>query len=115
MFILYSVHDLEAKRFCLIVPKGKGIIAGWATLAEKLRSLEVVSSVEARNLFTPVASLCMKGCNVPTKPVKRMFADVAKLKLGRVGEAIWLQLGGREGAKQGLGCCLVGEKFQTWS
>lgn len=38
-FVLCSVIDLEAKRFCLVFPEGKGFIGGWATLAEKLRSL----------------------------------------------------------------------------
>ncbi|RVW20304.1 Transposon TX1 uncharacterized 149 kDa protein [Vitis vinifera] len=40
-FILCSVRDLEAKRFCLIFPEGKRLSGGWNTLDEKLREVGV--------------------------------------------------------------------------
>lgn len=40
-FILCSVYDVEAKRFNLIFPEGRGLPGGWSTLASKLRSLGV--------------------------------------------------------------------------
>ena len=41
-FILCSVLNIEAKRFCLVFPEGKGLLGGCATLTEKLRSLGVL-------------------------------------------------------------------------
>ena len=32
-YLLCSVRDLEAKRFCLVFPKGKGLVGGWFLLA----------------------------------------------------------------------------------
>ena len=40
-FLLCSVKDLEAKRFCLVFPKGKFLVGGWFLLAQKLRALGV--------------------------------------------------------------------------
>ena len=40
-FILCSVRDLEAKRFCLIFLEEKGLSRGWNILAEKLREVGV--------------------------------------------------------------------------
>lgn len=42
-FILCSVWDLEAKKFCLVFLEGKGFAGGWTTLAEKLGSLGIVT------------------------------------------------------------------------
>ena len=39
-FLLCSMRDLEAKRFCLVFPEGKGLVGGWFLLAQKLRPLE---------------------------------------------------------------------------
>ena len=41
---------------------------------------------------------------------KRSFVDVAKARRGRLGDVIWLQLGGRElrSREEQLGHCLVG-------
>ncbi|RVW40373.1 hypothetical protein CK203_092438 [Vitis vinifera] len=45
-YVLCSVVDVEAKRFCLVFPEGKGLIGGWAILAEKLRVLGIVTKKE---------------------------------------------------------------------
>ena len=41
---------------------------------------------------------------------KKTFVDVAKELAGRLGEALWLQVGGRglRSREEGLGWCLVG-------
>ena len=45
-FILYSIRDPKVKRFYLVFPKGRGILRGWVLLANKLRSLGVVTPFE---------------------------------------------------------------------
>ena len=47
-FVLFFVVDLETKRFCLVYPKGKGMLGGLAILVEKLRAMGVVTRVEAK-------------------------------------------------------------------
>ena len=32
-FLLCSMRDLEAKRFCIVFPEGKGLVRGWFLLA----------------------------------------------------------------------------------
>ena len=41
-YILCSIIDVESKRFCLVVPEGKGLLGGWVLFAKKLRDLGVV-------------------------------------------------------------------------
>ena len=38
-FILCLVLDVEAKKYCLVFPEGKGLVGGWFLLAKKLRAL----------------------------------------------------------------------------
>ncbi|KAL6343750.1 hypothetical protein AAG906_027520 [Vitis piasezkii] len=38
-YILCSIIVVESKRFCLVVPEGKGLLGGWVLFAEKLRDL----------------------------------------------------------------------------
>ena len=45
-FLLCSVVDSEVKKYCLVFPEGKGILGGWALLAEKLCSLGVLTRDE---------------------------------------------------------------------
>ncbi|RVW99126.1 hypothetical protein CK203_019083 [Vitis vinifera] len=91
-YILCSVIDVESKRFCLVVPEGKGLPGGWALFAEKLWDLGVVMQEE--------------------KEVgeKKLFVDVTKKPVGKQGDALWLQVGGRglRNREKGLGKCLVG-------
>ena len=37
--IRVSIRDFRLKRYCLIFPKGKGLLGGWKLLTEKLRGL----------------------------------------------------------------------------
>lgn len=109
-FVLCSVLDLESKRFCLVFPEGKGLLGRWVTLAEKLRSLGVITCDEAMTLLIPAAGRDKKSLDRPREFEKRAFLDVARASAGRVGDALWLQLGGREMWCKGyqLGLCLFG-------
>ena len=100
----------EAKRFCLVFPEGKGLLRGWATLAEKLRSLGVVTFVEAKNALVPVVGWVERSLGSMGKSEKRAFVDVARAPTRRIGDALWLQLGGRKkwSREEQLGRCLVG-------
>lgn len=109
-FVLCSVLDLESKRFCLVFPEGKGLLGRWVTLAEKLRSLGVITCDEAMTLLIPAAGRDKKSLDRPREFEKRAFLDVARASAGRVGDALWLQLGSREMWCRGdqLGLCLFG-------
>ena len=103
-FLLYSVRDLEAKRFCLIFLEGKGLSGGWNILADKLREVGVVLIGGLKN------PLSIEVLKKEKEPEPRTYADVAKSKTGRLGDKVWLELGRRvkpERLKQ-LDRCLVG-------
>ena len=74
----------EARRFTLVFLEGRGLSGGWETLANKLRSLGVGSSV------------LLGGENSSLIPVQRdsklSYADAAKAHYGRTRNAVWLQL-----------------------
>ena len=88
-FLLCSIHDLEAKRFCLIFPEGKGLSGGWNILAKKLREVGVVP---LGGLKDPLSIEVLKK-EKELEP--RTYADVAKSKTGRLGDKVWLELGRR--------------------
>ena len=48
-YVLCSVVDVEAKRFCLVFPEGKGMIGGWVILVEKLRAFGIVTQKKAKS------------------------------------------------------------------
>ncbi|WKA06293.1 hypothetical protein VitviT2T_024196 [Vitis vinifera] len=103
-FLLCSVRDLEAKRFCLVFPEGKGLTGGWNILAEKLREVGVVPTGGSKN---PVSFEALKK---EKEPKPRIYAEVANSKTGRLGDKVWLELGQRvkpERLEQ-LDHCLVG-------
>ena len=50
-YLFCSVVTEEVKRFSF---EGRGFHGGWAVLAEKLRSLGVIPSVEIRGVVSPV-------------------------------------------------------------
>ena len=87
-FLLYSVRDLEAKRFCLIFLEGKGLSGGWSILADKLREVGVVLIGGLKN------PLSIEVLKKEKEPEPRTYADVAKSKTGRLGDKVWLELGG---------------------
>ncbi|RVW40247.1 hypothetical protein CK203_078334 [Vitis vinifera] len=103
-FILCSVRDLEAKRFCLIFPEGKRLSGGWNTLAEKLREVGVAPF---RGVKDPLSLEVLKK---EKEPDQRTYADVVNLRLGRLGDKVWLEAGRRvkPGRLEQLGRCLVG-------
>ena len=103
-FLLCSVRDLEAKRFCLIFPEGKGLSGGWNILAEKLREVGVVP---IGGLKDPLSIELLKK-EKEFEP--RTYVDVAKSKTGRLGDKVWLELGRRVmlGRLEQLDRCIVG-------
>ena len=64
-YVLCSVVDVETKGFCLVFRQGKGLLEGWAILAEKLRALGVVTQAEAKSKAT--ASQAESKMKVVTK------------------------------------------------
>ncbi|RVX21574.1 hypothetical protein CK203_002339 [Vitis vinifera] len=76
-YILCSVRDLEAKRFSLVFPEGRGLIGGWVLLAEKLRSLGIHLLAE-------------------NKAVRRSRKSVAKRKPTCSGQTFQLERWGPE-------------------
>ena len=119
-YVLCSVVDVETKRFCLVFPKGKGLLGRWVILAEKLWALGVVTQEEAKteaalrvDSKTKVVTIEGKDEKCIGKKVegeKKTFVDVAKEPVGRLGDASWLQVGrrGLRGREEGLDQCLVG-------
>eukprot|EP00261_Vitis_vinifera_P028713 XP_010663052.1 PREDICTED: uncharacterized protein LOC104882269 [Vitis vinifera] len=103
-FILCSVRDIEAKRFCPIFLEGKGSFGGWNILAKKLREVGVVPTGGLKD------PLSLEGLLKEKELMPRTYADVAKSKTGRLGDKVWLELGRREmnGRLEQLDHCLVG-------
>ena len=75
-FILCSVVDSKAKKYCLVFPEGKGILGGWATLAEKLHSLGVMTREEPKGVLDSNRTESKVGA--PEEKAKESFADVVK-------------------------------------
>ncbi|RVW42422.1 hypothetical protein CK203_070908 [Vitis vinifera] len=119
-YVLCSVVDVEAKRFCLVFPEGKGVIGGWAILAEKLRALGIVTKKEDKGVEATQINSKKKDATLDDEEErcigkkkqgeKKSVLDVAKGPAGRVGEELWLQAGGRglRRREEVLGRCLVG-------
>ena len=111
-YILYSVRDLEAKRLCLVFLEDRGILRGWVLLADKLCSLGIVLPTKDK-VDSSIASVKegRRGeVQVEKEEKKWFFIEVAKTKVGRIGDAMWLQLRGRalRSREEQLGRCLVG-------
>ena len=119
-YVLCSVVDVDAKRFCLVFPEGKGVIGGCVILIEKLRSFGIVTQKKAKSEEAIRIKSKKKGATLDgeedrclgnkVKGKKKSFLDVAKEPAGRIGEELWLQVGGRgvRSREEGLGRCLVG-------
>ena len=43
---IHALWLTRKKKYCLVFPKGKGFLGGWATLVEKLHSLGVMTREE---------------------------------------------------------------------
>ena len=62
-FLLCSVRDVEAKKFCLVFPEGNGLVGGWFLFAKKLRALGV-STPTVWNSFSVVPTTMKVGSSV---------------------------------------------------
>ena len=111
-FIICSVRDLEAKRFSLVFSEGRGILGGWVLLADKLRYLGVALHSKDNVGLGIVGAKEGKRDEAQAEEEEKnqSFVEVAKAKVGRRGDAVWLQLGGRalRSREEQLGRCLVG-------
>ena len=92
-FLLYSVRDLEAKKYCLVFPEGKGLVGGWFLLAKKLRALGV-STPALSKVYQGVPTSEKDECSFKGKEKgKGMYAEVVRVKTGEPGESLWVHLG----------------------
>ena len=107
-FLLCYVVDLEAKRYCLVFPEGKGILGGWVLLAEKLRSLGVLTRDEPRGVFAYYRTGCRDWAFEGR--AKNSYVDAVKTREKILGEVVWLQLGEKDvlSGREFLDRCLVG-------
>ena len=69
-------------------PLDKGIL-GVDYLGKEALKLRGASS-KATNLLYIITLSGREGCIGLTKPVNETFINVAKLKVGRIGDSIWL-------------------------
>ena len=95
---------------------------GWACFAEKLQDLEVVTQEEVKLEEALRGESKSKGVIIEKKEEschgkkvegeKKSFVDVTKEPVGRQGDALWHQVGGRglRNREEGLGRCLVGRR-----
>ena len=57
---------MEAKKYCLVFPGGKGLVGGWFLLAKKLRALGVSTPVVSK-VFPSVPTSENGGCGFKGK------------------------------------------------
>ena len=110
MFLLCSVRDLEAKRFCLIFPKGKGLVGGWFLLAHKLWALGV-STLALSKGDLGTSNFGKDGFSIKGKEKgNRVYAKVARVKTVELGDSLWVHVGDRDllSREEQLSRCLVG-------
>ena len=62
-FLLCSVRDVEAKKYCLVLLDGKYLVGGWLLLAKKLRALGV-STPTFSKVYLGVPPSENEGCSV---------------------------------------------------
>ena len=94
--LLCSVRDVEAKKYCLVFPEGKGLVGGWFLLAKKLRALGV-STPALSKVFLGVPISEKEWCSV--KGIEKglgTFAEVTRGKTGEPRESLWVHLRDRE-------------------
>ena len=109
-FLLCSVRDLEAKKFCLVFPEGNGLVGGWFLLSKKLRALGVCIPVLTNSFqFDPTAGKVgsiVKGLENESG----LFAEVVKRKTEESRDSLRVHLGEREllCREEQLGRCLMG-------
>ena len=92
-FLLCSVRDVEAKKYCLVFPEGKGLVGGCLLLAQKLRALGVSTpALSQGNLGTPNPE--KDGCSIKgNEEGKGAVAEVARVKIGEPRDSLWVHVG----------------------
>ena len=93
-FLLRSVRDVEAKKYCLVFLEVKGLVGGRFLLAKKLKALGV-STLVVSKVFSNVPIFEKVGCSFKEK-VKGTYADATRVKTGGSGESLWLHFGDQE-------------------
>ena len=93
-FIVCSVVEAGAKRFCIVIPEGRSFPGIWASLDAKLQSLGVVPPVEGSTGTS--SSHSSQGFFNREREVERSlsFAEVVSTEPKRLGKFVWLHLRG---------------------
>ena len=95
-FLLCPVRDVEAKKFCLVLPKGNGLVGGWFLLAKKLRALGV-STPTVWNSVSVVPTTIKMGSSVKgLENEPGSFAEVVKMKIEESEDSLKVHLGDRD-------------------
>ena len=95
-FLLCPVRDVEAKKFCLVFPKGNGLVGGWFLLAKKLRALGV-STPTVWNSVSVVPTTTKMGSSVKgLENEPGSFAEVVKMKIEESEDSLKVHLGDRD-------------------
>ena len=104
------VKLVEAKRFSLCFLEGRGLLGGWLVLAEKLRHFGVDSLSVVGVAPLSFNSRTVEDGGSSKDGSKGSFANAVRKAHGRLGEAIWIQVGYVEVQKRKaqLRRCLVG-------
>nr|CAN79711.1 hypothetical protein VITISV_009623 [Vitis vinifera] len=93
-YVLCSVVDVEAKRFCLVFPEGKDVIGGWAILVEKLRALGIVTKKEDKDKLLHLERWSEEaGCLEVGSQTKEVWVRVVGLPLYCWSEELFSRMG----------------------
>ena len=87
LFLRIGVMDLENKRFCIFIPKGKGDKSGWVLMVEMLQRLGCYVREES---YQKEDALMLSPC------MGKTYAEVAKQPKGREKTAVRVELCKRE-------------------
>ncbi|KAL6323907.1 hypothetical protein AAG906_005904 [Vitis piasezkii] len=112
-YLLCSVRDVEAKRFCLVFLEGKGLVGGWFMLAQKLRALGITNQ-PMRNVEMGTSTSVKEDYRGKGKEKgKGVFPDAVRMETWVLGEALWVQVGERDltSREVQLSRCLGGLKI----
>ena len=86
-FLRLEAADLENKRFCIFIPKGRGAKGGWVSMVETLWRLG----------FTNREKGCQKEETLLLKPsMGKTYAEVAKQPKGKEKAAIRVEIRKKE-------------------
>nr|CAN79200.1 hypothetical protein VITISV_034334 [Vitis vinifera] len=109
-YLLCSVRDSEAKRFCLVFPEGKGLVGGWFMLAQKLRALGITTQPMKKFELGNSTSVKEDYRGKGKEKGKGVFPDAVRMEKGELGEALWVHVGERDLTRREvqLSRCLVG-------